>query len=149
MRRWSAAMSKGLDRFAAFAAQQAQTAARQQAEGPIPAAQPPAPQPPRSAPVSRAEPPSFASVLNDNKSGAAVIADLLRWAVSYYPQRAEPPPDIMALRLTDAEIGELFTKAPSRLAHLALVDQPAIRNRLGDPELAALVKAAWAQKSGS
>jgi hypothetical protein len=121
-------MSKGLDRFAAFAAQQAQTAARQLAEGPIPAAKPSAPaapQPPR----------------------AGVIADLLRWAAAYYPTRALPPPDILALRLTDAEIGELFTKAPSRQAHLALVDQPAIRNHLADPDLAALVTAAWAQKS--
>jgi hypothetical protein len=80
---------------------------------------------------------------------AAVIADLLpgRWPI--IQRSAAPPPDILALCLTDAEIGELFTKASSRQAHLALVDQPAIRDRLGDPELAATVKAAWAQKSVS
>jgi hypothetical protein len=109
---------------------------------PIPAAA--APQPHYRAPVSPAEPP--APVMDGDEPRTALIAHLLRWAAAYYPTRAEPPPDIRALRLTDAEIRELFTKAPSRQAHLALVDQPAIRNRLGDPALAASVIAAWAQK---
>jgi hypothetical protein len=91
-----------------------------------------------------AEPP----ILNDGEVRVAIIADLLRWAATYYPTRAEPPPDILALGLTDAEIGELFTQAPSRQAHFALVDQPAIRNRLTNPELAATVTATWAHEPG-
>ena len=64
------------------------------------------------------------------------IAPLLRWAEGYYPSRATEPPDIAGLNLTDAELIELFALVPTRLAHLALVDQPVIRDRLGNRALA-------------
>lgn len=71
------------------------------------------------------------------------IADLPRWAAAYYPTCAEQPPDFYALRLTNEQIAELFARMPSRQAHLALVDQPAIRRRFTDKALAQAVRAAW------
>ena len=71
------------------------------------------------------------------------IAPLLRWAEGYYPSRAIEPPDIGDMNLTDAELIELFACVPTRLVHLALVDQPAIRDRLVDPVLADAALAAW------
>jgi hypothetical protein len=71
------------------------------------------------------------------------IAPLLRWAEGYYPSRATEPPDIAGMNLTDAELIELFARVPSRRAHHALVDQPAIRNRLSDTTLSDAVSAAW------
>jgi hypothetical protein len=71
------------------------------------------------------------------------IAPLLRWAESYYPSRLIEPPDIAGMSLTDAELIELFARVPSRRAHHALVDQPAIRNRLSDTTLSDAASAAW------
>ena len=69
------------------------------------------------------------------------IAPLLRWAEGYYPSRAIEPPDIAGMNLTEAEL--LFALMPTRLAHLALVDPPAIRDRLADPVLADAAREAW------
>jgi hypothetical protein len=55
------------------------------------------------------------------------IAPLLRWAEGYYPSRLIEPPDIAGMRR----------------AHHALVDQPAIRNRLSDTTLSEAASAAW------
>jgi hypothetical protein len=71
------------------------------------------------------------------------IGPLLRWAEGYYPSRQIEPPDIAAMNLTDAELIELFARVPSRRAHHALVDQPAIRNRLSDTTLSEAASAAW------
>jgi hypothetical protein len=71
------------------------------------------------------------------------IAPLLRWAEGYYPSRPIEPPDIAGMNLTDAELIELFARVPSRRAHHALVDQPAIRDRLSDTALADAALAAW------
>ena len=71
------------------------------------------------------------------------IAPLLRWAEGYYPSRPSGPPDIAGINLTDAELIELFARAPSRRAHHALVDQPAIRDRLSDTTLSDAASAAW------
>jgi hypothetical protein len=71
------------------------------------------------------------------------IEALLRWAEAYYPSRAVAPPDIAAMRLSDAEIVELFAKVPSRRAQLALVGQAAIRDRLSDQALADAATVAW------
>ena len=65
------------------------------------------------------------------------IAPLLRWAEGYYPSRSIEPPDLAGTNLTDAELIELFARVPSRRAHHALVDQPAIRTGLADAVLAA------------
>jgi hypothetical protein len=81
-----------------------------------------------------------------NPERAMIIADLLRWATGYYPERLEPPPDIVSLQLTNAEIGELLACVPHRRAHLALVDQAPIQDCIrADPELSEQVKAAWAR----
>jgi hypothetical protein len=71
------------------------------------------------------------------------IEALLRWAEAYYPSRAVPPPDIAAMRLSDADIAELFERVPSRRAQLALVGEAAIRERLSDAVLADAANAAW------
>jgi hypothetical protein len=71
------------------------------------------------------------------------IAQLLRWAESYYPGRALEPPDIAGMNLTEAEVIELFARVPSRVAYHALVDQAAIRDRLSDAALADAALAAW------
>jgi hypothetical protein len=71
------------------------------------------------------------------------IAPLLRWAEGYYPSRQIEPLDIDGMNLTDAELIELFARVPSRRAHHALVDQPAIRNRLSDTTLSDAASAAW------
>ena len=52
-------------------------------------------------------------------------------------------PDVADMNLTDAELIELFACVPTRLAHLALVDQPAIRDRLSDAALSDAALAAW------
>jgi hypothetical protein len=76
------------------------------------------------------------------------VADLLRWAIACYPTRAEPPPDIAALRLTGVELRWLFAQVPTRRAHLALVDQAAIRNRMkADAGLMAVLRAAWTRNA--
>jgi hypothetical protein len=85
-----------------------------------------------------------------NPERAMIIADLLRWATGYYPERVEPPSSIVALEMTDAEIGELFTCVPHRRAHLALIDQAPIRDRVRlDPDLSAHVKTTWQDKPWS
>ena len=71
------------------------------------------------------------------------IAPLLRWAEGYYPSRQIAPPDIDGMNLTDAELIELFARVPSRRAHHALVDQPAIRHRLTDTTLSDAASTAW------
>ena len=68
------------------------------------------------------------------------IEALLDWARSH---PSEAPPDIDGMALTDSEITELFARVSSRRAHLALVDQAAIRKRLSDPALADAAMAAW------
>ena len=77
----------------------------------------------------------------------AEIADLPRWAENYYPDRSEAPPNIAALRLSDADILALFSQPLSRRAHLALIDQAAIRRRVeADAALKDAVKAVWNRK---
>jgi hypothetical protein len=70
-------------------------------------------------------------------------APLLRWAEGYYPSKPSGPPDVASMNLTDAELIEMFARVPSRRAHHALVDQPAIRNRLSDMTLSDAASAAW------
>jgi hypothetical protein len=66
---------------------------------------------------------------------------ILAWAESYYPARANPPPDLSGLG--PAYVVWLFQQATSRKAHLALVDQEPIRRWFGDPRCSSAAKAAW------
>lgn len=79
-----------------------------------------------------------------------ILNAISAWAETYYPDRASPPPpELATLHLAEAELIHLFNATTSRQAHLALVDQAAIRHSWGDktpPETVyAAIRNSWAR----
>jgi hypothetical protein len=70
----------------------------------------------------------------------------LAWAADYYPVRAALPPSLV---FEEDDILRLFELCPSRRAHLALVDQPAIRRWFSNPRCRVAAKAAWDRYAGA
>jgi hypothetical protein len=80
-------------------------------------------------------------------SRAAAIAKIAAWAETYYPARANPPPpELATIRLTDTELTELFAGTTSLQAHLALIDQPPIRDFA--PRIGSVVRETWIRHGG-
>ena len=83
-------------------------------------------------------------------SRQAALDAISAWARDYYPERRHQPPEAMTT-LTQADMIILFQQTASMQAHLALVDQKEIRDRLQHikgSDLVAAINESWARHGG-
>jgi hypothetical protein len=83
-------------------------------------------------------------------SRLAALDAISAWARDYYPERRHQPPEAMTT-LTHADMIILFQQTASMQAHLALVDQREIRDRLQHikgSDLVAAINESWARHGG-
>jgi hypothetical protein len=71
----------------------------------------------------------------------AEISAILAWAGDHYPTRVNPPTELAWIGPND--VVALFEQCPSRIAHLALVDQRAICRHFSIPACRDAALAAW------
>ena len=71
---------------------------------------------------------------------------VLAWAADYYPARTTRPPDLSWVGPDD--VVALFEQCPSRIAYLALVDQPDIRRHFSAQPCTDAAGAAWQRCAG-
>jgi hypothetical protein len=69
------------------------------------------------------------------------LRQILAWAANHYPTRANPPPELFWIGPDD--VVALFEQCPSRIAHLALVDQGPICRHFAIPACRDAALAAW------
>lgn len=87
---------------------------------------------------------------DQQSSRQAALDAISAWARDYYPERRHQPPEAMTT-LTHADMIILFQQTTSMQAHLALVDQQEIRDRLAHitgSDLVAAINASWARHGG-
>ena len=83
-------------------------------------------------------------------SRQVALAAISAWARDYYPERRHWPPETMTT-LTHADMIILFQQTTSMQAHLALVDQKAIGDRLQHikgSDLVAAINESWIRHGG-
>ena len=83
-------------------------------------------------------------------SRQAAVDAISAWARDYYPERRHQPPEAMTT-LTHADMIILFQQTASMQAHLALVDQKEIRDRLQHTkgsDLVAAINESWTRHRG-